>query len=173
MTLASLIAGGFLAAAPDAPALGTEPELLPHLSRSRPPVHALRPLGLHATAASPAPPRAVGLFLLGGAAAIAGLALTVPAVTHRGCALSGRCPDGSQALAAGGLFLLGAGLLAAVDAPSPQGGSARVAGLSGAELRARFGLDVPLGAPGPGRTTLRWSPFRLSRGGGVRVGLAF
>ena len=171
MTLASLIAGGFLAAAPDAPALETGPELLSHPARLRPALHALRPLGLHATEAPPAPPR-IGLFLLGGAAAIAGLALTVPTVTHRGCALSGRCADGTEALAAGGLFLVGAGLLAAAEAPS-RSGSTRVAGLSGAELRARFGLDVPLGGRGPRRMTLRWSPFRLPRGGGVRVGVAF
>ena len=172
MTLASLIAGGFLAAAPDAPALGTGPELLPRPARLSAPAHALRPLGLHATSAPPAPPR-VGLVLLGGAAAIAGLALTVPAVSHRGCALSHRCADGGQVLAAGGLFLLGAGLLAAAEASSPSAGTGWTGGLSGAELRARFGLDVPLGAPGPRRTTLRWSPFRLPRGGGVRVGLAF
>jgi len=169
MTLASLIAGGFLAAAPDAPALEAGPELLRHPSRLSAPAHALRPLGLHATAAPPAPPR-VGLLLLGGAAAIAGLALSVPAVSHRGCAVSGRCADGTQVLAAGSLFLVGAGLLAAADAGA---GTARVGGLSGAQLRARLGLDVALGAPGPRRATLRWSPFRLPRGGGVRVGLAF
>jgi hypothetical protein len=49
-----------------------------------------------------------------------------------------------QVLAAGGLFLLGAGLLAAADAASPSAGTAAwTGGLSGAELRDRLGLDVP------------------------------
>jgi hypothetical protein len=45
--------------------------------------------------------------------------------------------------------------------------------LSASELRERLGLDVRVGTPGPRRMTLRWTPFRLPRGGGVRVGLAF
>lgn len=68
-------------------------------------------------------PRA-GLLLLGGAVALAGLALTVPAVTHRGCAISGHCTDGSQVLVAGGLFLAGAVMLAAADAAGQPAGSA-------------------------------------------------
>jgi len=111
---------------------------------------------------------------VGGAAALAGLALTVPGVTHRGCAQSGRCADGTQGLLAGGLFLVGAALAAAADGSAPETvGTVRVAGMSGSELRERLGLDVRVGAPGPRRMTLRWTPFRLPRGGGVRVGLGF
>jgi hypothetical protein len=118
-------------------------------------------------------PRA-GLLLLGGAVALSGLALTVPAATHRGCALTGHCTDGTQVLFAGGLFMTGAALLAAADATGqPAGNAARIGGMSGSELRERLGLDVRLGAPGTRSTTLRWSPFRLQRGGGLRVGIAF
>src|SRR5262249_19821655 len=56
---------------------------------------------------------------------------------------------------------------------SGQSGAVSLAGINAAELRERLGLDVRLGAPGTRRTTLRWSPFRLPRGGGLRVGLAF
>ncbi len=179
MMHAALIAGTLLATVPDAPALGAPsaseraPDLL---ARVRPAgaAPATFPLvGVDTTIAPPAPAQ-TGLLLLGGAAALAGLALTLPAVTHRGCALSGQCADGTQALVAGGLFLVGAGLAAAGggSASGPAGG-VRLAGLTGTELRERLGLDVPLGAPGPGRTVLRWSPFRLRRGGGVRVGVAF
>lgn len=45
--------------------------------------------------------------------------------------------------------------------------------MSGSELRERLGLDIRLGAPATRRTTVRWSPFRLQRGGGLRVGIAF
>jgi len=115
------------------------------------------------------------MLLLGGAAALAGLALTAPAMTHRGCALSGHCTDGTQVLVAGGLFLAGAALLATADVSgqAAAGGAGRLAGMSGADLRQRLGLDIRLGAQGPRRATLRWSPFRLRRGGGLRVGLAF
>ena len=173
MTLASLIAGSLLAAAPDAPAIGAAESMLAHPAGLRVPAQPFRPLAVHAAATPAARPRA-GLLLLGGAVALAGLALTVPAIAHRGCALSGRCTDGTQALAAGGLFLAGAALLSASDASAPTaGGQIRIAGLNGAENQVRLGLDVPLGVPGPRRTTLRWSPFRLRHGGGVRVGLAF
>jgi hypothetical protein len=173
MTLASLIAGSLLAAAPDAPALGGEGKLLAHPADLRTPAQPFAPLAVRATVTPPARPRPE-LLILGGAAALAGLALAVPAVTHRGCALTGHCTDGTEALAAGGLFLAGAALLAAADASGPAAGrSVQLAGVSGAALRERLGLDVRLGAPGPRRATLRWSPFRLHRGGGVRVGLAF
>jgi len=171
MTLASLIAGSLLAAAPDAPARGDERTLLTHPAALRAPARSFPPLAVRTTVAPPVRPQA-GLLLLGGAAALAGLALTVPAVSHRGCALSGHCTDGTQALVAGGLFLAGATLLAAAS-PSGQSGAVSLAGINGAELRERLGLDVRLGAPGTRRTTLRWSPFRLPRGGGLRVGLAF
>jgi hypothetical protein len=172
MTLAVLMAGTILAAAPDAPAIGAADVVLAHRAAPSAPVQSFRPLALHATVR--APPPQPGLLVLGGAVALAGLALTAPAVTHRGCALSGRCGDGSQALAAGGLFLAGAALLAAADASTgSEAGPARFAGLTGSELRSRLGLDVPVGAPGPRRPLLRWSPFRLRRGGGVRVGLVF
>ena len=168
--LAALIAGGLLAAAPDAPAQGG-PGLFTHLAGGRAPAHPFPPLALTGTTAPPVRTRPA-LLLLGGAAALAGLALTVPAVTHRGCAVSGQCSDGSQALVAGGLFLVGAALLTAADGSAP-GTRGTVAVVSASQLRERLGLDIPLGAPGPRRTTLRWSPFRLQRGGGVRVGLAF
>ena len=48
-----------------------------------------------------------------------------------------------------------------------------LARFTGAGLRERLGLDLPLGPPRPGRVVVRWSPFRLRRGGGLRVGLAF
>jgi len=170
MTLASLMAGTLLAAAPDAPAIGAGETVLTHRA---PPSGSFRPLALHATVGRAAPPQPE-LLLLGGAVALAGLALTVPAVTHRGCALSGRCGDGTQGLVAGGLFLAGAALLAASDASmGSAAGPVQLPGWSGSELRSRLGLDVRIGAPGPRRATLRWSPFRLRRGGGVRVGLAF
>ncbi|HVP59899.1 MAG TPA: hypothetical protein VMT11_05050 [Myxococcaceae bacterium] len=179
MMLGALIAGTLLAAAPDAPALGppsapgAAPDLRAPVRTSGSAAMPVPLLGLETTTASPAPPR-MGLLLVGGAVALAGLALAVPAVTHRGCALSGQCADGTQALLAGGVFLVGAGLAAAAgDPPSGPSGGVRVAGLTGAELRARLGLDVPLGAPGRRRAVLRWSPFRLQRGGGVRVGVAF
>jgi len=171
MTLASLIAGSLLAAAPDAPARGEQGTLLTHPAALRVPARSFPPLAVRATVAPPVRPQA-GLLLLGGSAALAGLALTVPAVSHRGCALSGHCTDGTQVLVAGGLFLAGATLLAAASA-SGQSGAVSLAGINGAELRERLGLDVRLGAPGTRRTTLRWSPFRLPRGGGLRVGLAF
>jgi hypothetical protein len=75
-----------------------------------------------------------------------------------------------------GLLLVGgaAALAAAADGSAPETvGTVRVAGMSGSELRERLGLDVRVGAPGPLRMTLRWTPFRLPRGGGVRVGLGF
>ncbi|HUM09392.1 MAG TPA: hypothetical protein VLT82_00415 [Myxococcaceae bacterium] len=179
MMLAALIAGTLLASGPDAPALGPRsgtggtPDLL---ARAGIPAsaRALSPLlGLDTTAAPRGTPRP-GFLLLGGAAALAGLALTLPTVTHPGCAQAGRCADGTQALVAGSLFLVGAGLAAAAGGAAPQpGGGVRVAGLTGAEVRERLGLDVPLGTAGPGRAVLRWSPFRLRRGGGVRVGVAF
>jgi hypothetical protein len=173
MMLAALIAGTFLAAAPDAPERGAEKNLLSHPAALHASASALPPLALRTTVVPPPSPRA-GMLLLGGAAVLAGLALTVPAVSHRGCALSGHCSDGAQVLAAGGVFLVGATLLAAADtsAGSP-GGAVRLAGMSGTELRERLGLDVRLGAPGQRRTTLRWSPFRLQRGGGLRVGVVF
>ena len=172
MMLASLIAGSLLAAAPNAPTLEV-PALLADPSGLRAPARPFLPFLESTTSTPPAPPRA-GLLLLGGAAALAGLALTLPAVTHRGCAISGQCADATQALAAGGLFLVGAALVAAADGPSPAGrGAGQVPRLTGAQLRERFGLDIPLGAPGARRTTLRWAPFRIQRGGGVRVGLAF
>ena len=173
MMLALLIAGSLLAAAPDAPARGDEGSVLAHPAALHGPARSFPPLELRAIVAPPARPQA-GLLLLGGAAVLAGLALTVPAVTHRGCALSGHCPDGTQVLIAGGVFLAGATLLAAADASGhTSGGPARLGGMSGSELRERLGLDVRLGAPGPRRATLRWSPFRLRGGGGLRVGLAF
>ncbi len=173
MMLAALIAGSLLAAAPDAPERGAEGNLLSHPAAQHAPAQAIPPLALRATVVPLPRPRA-GLLLLGGAAALAGLALTVPAVSHRGCAVSGHCTDGTQVLAAGGVFLVGAALLAAADASGQAtGGTARLGGINGAELRERLGLDVRIGAPGARRATLRWSPFRLPRGGGLRVGLAF
>jgi len=173
MMLAALIAGNLLAAAPDAPERGAEGNLLSHPAALHGPASAFPPLALRATVVPPPSPR-VGVLLLGGAAVLAGIALTVPAVSHRGCALSGHCTDGAQVLAAGGVFLIGATLLAAADASGQSpGGAVRLAGVSGSELRERLGLDVRLGAPGQRRTILRWSPFRLQRGGGLRVGLVF
>lgn len=180
MTLLPLIAGSLLAAAPGAATPGGSPgleERLPGLplqpeDLGRAPFSPFLTVG---TTLAPAPPPRVGLLLLGGAAALAGLALTLPAVTHRGCALAGQCAEGTQSLVAGGLFLVGASLAAAAVGPGTTTGtgSVRLAGLTGAELRERIGLDVPLGAPGPRRILLRWSPFRLQRGGGIRVGVAF
>lgn len=173
MMLAALIAGSLLAAAPDAPARGDEGTLLAHPAALRVPARSFTPLAVRASVAPPVRPQA-GLLLLGGAAALAGLALTIPAVSHRGCALSGHCTDGTQVLVAGGLFLAGATLLAAADASgSTASGTKSLAGMSGSELRERLGLDIRLGPPGTRRTTLRWSPFRLQRGGGLRVGLVF
>jgi hypothetical protein len=174
MMLAALIAGSLLAAAPDAPERGTEANILTHPAGHQAPAQPFPPLALRATVVPVAAPRG-GLLLLGGAVALAGMALTAPAMTHRGCALSGHCTDGTQVAVAGGLFLAGAALLAAADVSgqAAAGGTVRLVGMSGAELRERLGLDIRLGAPGPRRTTLRWSPFRLQRGGGLRVGLAF
>jgi len=174
MMLAALIAGSLLAAAPDAPARGSEGNLLAHPAALRASTQPFPPLALRATVA-PVPRPQLGMLLLGGAAALAGLALTAPAMTHRGCALSGHCTDGTQVLVAGGLFLAGAALLATADVSgqAAAGGAGRLAGMSGADLRQRLGLDIRLGAQGPRRATLRWSPFRLPRGGGLRVGLAF
>jgi hypothetical protein len=174
MMLAGLIAGSLLAAAPDAPERGPEENILAHPASRRAPAQPFPPLALRATVV-PAPSPRPGLLLLGGAMALAGLALTAPAMSHRGCALSGHCTDGSQVLAAGGLFLAGAALLAAADVSgeAAAAGTVRVVGMSGAELRERLGLDIRLGSPGPRRALLRWSPFRLQRGGGLRVGLAF
>src|SRR5215469_6846371 len=161
MMLAALIAGSLLAAAPDAPERGAEGNLLAHPAALRASAQPFPPLALRATVV-PVPRPQLGVLLLGGAAALAGLALTVPATTHRGCALSGHCTDGTQVLVAGGLFLAGATLLAAADAsgPAAAGGAVRWVGTSGAELRERLGLDIRLGAPGPRRALLRWSPFR-------------
>ena len=173
MMLATLIAG-CLAAAPDAPERGAEGNILAHPAGRQAPAHPFPPLALRTTVVPMPAPRS-GLLLLGGAVALAGIALTAPAMSHRGCALSGHCTDGTQVLVAGGLFLAGAALLAAAD-PSGQaaaGGAMRGVGMSGAEIRERLGLDIRIGAPGPRRALLRWSPFRLQRGGGVRVGLAF
>ncbi|RPH69302.1 MAG: hypothetical protein EHM78_15690 [Myxococcaceae bacterium] len=171
--LVLLITGTLLSAAPDAPALGPGTDLLAHPAGRRGRAEPVPPLVL-STAVVPAPRPRAGLLLVGGAAALAGLALTIPAVTHRGCARSGQCGDGSQALLAGGVFLVGAALVSVADGSAPAtGGTMRVGGLSGSELRERLGLDVRVGAPGPRRMTLRWTPFRLPRGGGVRVGLAF
>ena len=173
MLLAALIAGSLLAAAPDAPERGAGADLLAHPAALRALAQAFRPLTIRATVEPVESPRA-GLLVLGGAVALAGLALTVPATTHRGCALTGHCTDGTQVLVAGGLFMTGAALLAAADATGrPAGNAARIGGMSGSEFRERLGLDVRLGAPGTRRATLRWSPFRLQRGGGLRVGIAF
>lgn len=172
MMLAALIAGCLLAAAPDAPERGTEGNILAHPAGRQAPAHPFPPLALRTTVVPMPTPRS-GLLLLGGAVALAGIALTAPAMSHRGCALSGHCTDGSQVLVAGGLFLAGAALLAAADASGQAGGAMRLVGMSGAELRERLGLDIRIGAPGSRRALLRWSPFRLQRGGGVRVGLAF
>jgi hypothetical protein len=174
MMLAALIAGCLLAAAPDAPERATEGNILAHPAGREAPAHSFSPLALR-TAVVPMPAPRSGLLLLGGAVALAGIALTAPAMSHRGCALSGHCAGGTQVLVAGGLFLAGAALLAAADASgqAAASGTARVVGMSGAELRERLGLDIRVGAPGPRRALLRWSPFRLQRGGGVRVGLAF
>src|SRR5262249_22564258 len=148
MILAALIAGSLLAAAPDAPERSAEGSLLAHPAGRHAPQSAFPPLALRATVV-PAPRPQVGVLLLGGAAVLAGLAMTVPAVSHRGCALSGHCADGTQVLAAGAVFLVGATLLAAADASSQApGGAVRLAGMSGSELRERLGLDVRIGAPG-------------------------
>ena len=88
MLLAALIAGSLLAAAPDAPERGAGADLLAHPAALRAPAPAFQPLTIRATVVPVERPRA-GLLLLGGAVALAGLALTVPAATHRGCALSG------------------------------------------------------------------------------------
>ena len=174
MMLAALIAGSLLAAAPDAPERGSDRNILAHPAGHTATTTPFPPLALRTTVVAAPAPRA-GWMLLGGAVALAGIALTAPAMTHRGCALSGHCPDGMQVVAAGGLFLAGAALLAAADVSgqAAAGGAVRVVGMSGAELRERLGLDIRLGAPGPRRPLLRWSPFRLQRGGGLRVGLAF
>ena len=173
MMLAALIAGSLLAAA-DAPERGTEGNILAHPAGRLASAQPFPPLALRSTVVPVAAPRA-GLLLLGGAVALAGIALTAPAMAHRGCALAGHCTDGTQVLMAGGLFLAGAALLAAADVSgqAASGGTVRLVGMSGAELRERLGLDIRLGAPGSRRTLLRWSPFRLQRGGGLRVGLAF
>lgn len=123
MMLAALIAGSLLAVAPDAPALGAAEGFLAHPASHRAPTQPFAPLTIRASVMPVERPRA-GLLLLGGAVALAGLALTVPAVTHRGCAISGHCTDGSQVLVAGGLFLAGAVMLAAADAAGQPAGSA-------------------------------------------------
>src|SRR5262249_10279695 len=116
MMLAALIAGSLLAAAPAAPARGSEGNLLAHPAALRASTQPFPPLALRATVA-PVPRPQLGMLLLGGAAALAGLALTAPAMTHRGCALSGHCTDGTHVLAAGGLFLAGAALPATAGTP--------------------------------------------------------
>ena len=171
--LVSLIAWTLVTAAPDAPALPPAAALLAHPAGLAGREEPFPSLALSTTTVPPPRPR-VGLLLVGGAAALAGLALTVPSVSHRGCARTGQCTDGSEVLLAGGLFLVGAALVAAGDGSGPApAGPVRVAGLTGTELRELLGLDVRVGAPGPRRMTLRWTPFRLPRGGGLRVGLAF
>jgi len=125
--------------------------------------------GLGVVLDTAAPPPQPALLLAGSALAAAGVALTLPMLSHRGCAVSGRCPSGNEALLAGGLFVAGAGL--AVSAGAAPGKVWKPPAAS--ELRERLGLDIPLGAPRPGRTTLRWTPFRLQRGGGLRLGVAF
>jgi hypothetical protein len=172
MTLLPLIVGSLLAAA-DAPALPPPAQAsgLPRVvSRAEPVVErALFPM-LEAGVDTAAPPPRPGLLLIGTAVAVAGVALTLPTTTRRGCALSGHCPDGSLSLLAGGLFVAGGGLAVAAGT-APRGMRLRVP--TATEIRERLGLELAIGAPGERRTKLRWTPFRLQRGGGVRVGVYF